>query len=69
MRSRQPEAIEVMAEAARLELRSQPAENKHHASTVLGAVYDFRNTPESGMDMPSLYAAIMDQVVTFDGLG
>ena len=25
----------------------------------VGAVYDFRNTPKSGMDMPSLYAAIM----------
>src|SRR4051812_20761977 len=35
----------------------------------VGAVYDFRNTPESGMDMPSLYAAIMDQVVMLDGLG
>jgi len=35
----------------------------------LGTVYDFRNTPESGMDMPSLYAAIMDQVVMLDRLG
>jgi alkanesulfonate monooxygenase SsuD/methylene tetrahydromethanopterin reductase-like flavin-dependent oxidoreductase (luciferase family) len=35
----------------------------------IGTVYDFRNTPESGMDMPSLYAAIMDQVVMLDGLG
>ena len=35
----------------------------------VGAVYDFRNTPESGMDMPSLYAAILDQVVMLDGLG
>ena len=35
----------------------------------VGTVYDFRNTPESGMDMPSLYAAIMDQVVMRDGLG
>ena len=35
----------------------------------VGAVYDFRNTPESGMDMPSLYAAIMEQVVMLDGLG
>jgi len=35
----------------------------------VGTVYDFRNTPESGMDMPSLYAAIMDQVVMLDGLG
>ena len=35
----------------------------------VGTVYDFRNTPESGMDMPSLYAAIMDQIVMLDGLG
>ncbi len=35
----------------------------------VGTVYDFRNTPESGMDMPSLYAAIMDQVVMLDGRG
>src|SRR4051795_433868 len=35
----------------------------------VGTVYDFRNTPESGLDMPSLYAAIMDQVVMLDGLG
>jgi hypothetical protein len=35
----------------------------------VGTVYDFRNTPESGMDMPSLYAAIMDQVVMLDGVG
>ena len=35
----------------------------------VGTVYDFRNTPESGMDMPTLYAAIMDQVVMLDGLG
>ena len=34
-----------------------------------GTVYDFRNTPDSGMDMPSLYAAIMDQVVMLDRLG
>ena len=34
----------------------------------VGTVYDFRNTPESGMDMPTLYAAIMDQVVMLDGL-
>src|SRR5580704_15899446 len=33
------------------------------------AVYDFRNTPESGMHMPSLYAAIMDHVVMLDRLG
>ncbi len=35
----------------------------------VGTVYDFRNTPESGMDMPSLHAAIMDQIVMLDGLG
>src|SRR5947199_104603 len=35
----------------------------------VGTVYDFRNTPQSGMDTPSLYAAIMDQVVMLDGLG
>ena len=35
----------------------------------VGTVYDFRNTPESGMDMPSLYAAIMDRVAMLDGLG
>ena len=34
----------------------------------VGTVYDFRNTPELGMDMPSLYAAIDDQVVMLDGL-
>jgi alkanesulfonate monooxygenase SsuD/methylene tetrahydromethanopterin reductase-like flavin-dependent oxidoreductase (luciferase family) len=38
-------------------------------SLRVGTVYDFRNTPESGMDMPSLYAAIMDQIVMLDGLG
>lgn len=37
-------------------------------SLRVGAVYDFRNTPESGLDMPGLYAAIMDQVVMLDGL-
>ena len=35
----------------------------------VGTVYDFRNTPESGMDMPGLYAAILDQIVALDGLG
>jgi alkanesulfonate monooxygenase SsuD/methylene tetrahydromethanopterin reductase-like flavin-dependent oxidoreductase (luciferase family) len=35
----------------------------------VGTVYDFRNTPELGMDMPSLYAAIRDQVVMLDRLG
>jgi hypothetical protein len=35
----------------------------------VGTVYDFRNTPESGMDMPSLYTAIIDQIVMLDGLG
>jgi hypothetical protein len=38
-------------------------------SLRVGTVYDFRNTPESGMDTPSLYAAIIDQVVMLDGLG
>src|SRR5438477_496419 len=38
-------------------------------SLRVGTVYDFRNTPESGMDMPSLYAAIIDQIVMLDGLG
>jgi alkanesulfonate monooxygenase SsuD/methylene tetrahydromethanopterin reductase-like flavin-dependent oxidoreductase (luciferase family) len=35
----------------------------------IGTVYDFRNTADSGMDMPSLYAAIIDQVAMLDGLG
>jgi alkanesulfonate monooxygenase SsuD/methylene tetrahydromethanopterin reductase-like flavin-dependent oxidoreductase (luciferase family) len=35
----------------------------------VGLVYDFRNTPATGMDNPSLYAAIMDQVAWLDGLG
>ena len=35
----------------------------------IGAVYDFRNTAASGMDMPSLYAAIIDQVAGLDALG
>src|SRR4029078_2790580 len=35
----------------------------------VGTVYDFRNTPESGMAMPSLYAAIMDQEVMLGGPG
>src|ERR1700744_1529392 len=35
----------------------------------LGAVYDFRNPPESGMATPDFYAAIMEQVVWLDGLG
>ena len=35
----------------------------------VGAVYDFRNTPELGLDMPGLYAAILDQIVMLDGLG
>ncbi len=35
----------------------------------VGAVYDFRNPPDSGMDNPSLYAAILDQVAWLDGLG
>src|ERR1700690_800683 len=35
----------------------------------LGAVYDFRNPPESGMTTPDFYAAIMEQVTWLDGLG
>lgn len=35
----------------------------------LGAVYDFRNPPESGMKTPDFYAAIMDQVAGLDALG
>ena len=35
----------------------------------LGAVYDFRNPPESGMNTPDFYAAIMEQVSWLDGLG
>ena len=35
----------------------------------LGAVYDFRNPPESGMRTPDFYAAIMDQVSWLDQLG
>ena len=34
----------------------------------IGAVYDFRNPPESGMRTQDLYAAIMDQVSWLDGL-
>ena len=35
----------------------------------VGLVYDFRNTPTTGMDNASLYAAIMEQVAWLDGLG
>ena len=35
----------------------------------LGAVYDFRNPPESGMKTPDFYASIMDQVAGLDALG
>src|SRR5262249_18831890 len=35
----------------------------------LGAAYDFRNAPESGLSHPRLYAEIMDQVAWLDGLG
>ncbi|MBL8675438.1 MAG: LLM class flavin-dependent oxidoreductase [Rhodospirillales bacterium] len=38
-------------------------------SLRIGCVYDFRNTPESGMDNPSLYAAIIEQIATLDRLG
>ena len=34
-----------------------------------GVAYDFRNPPDSGLDNPSLYAAILDQVAWLDGLG
>ncbi len=34
-----------------------------------GVAYDFRNPPESGIDNPSLYAAILEQVAWLDGLG
>ena len=34
-----------------------------------GVAYDFRNPPDSGIDNPSLYAAILDQVAWLDGLG
>jgi len=35
----------------------------------MGVAYDFRNPPDSGIDNPSLYAAILDQVAWLDGLG
>lgn len=35
----------------------------------VGVVYDFRNPPNSGIDHPTLYAAIIDQVQWLDGLG
>jgi alkanesulfonate monooxygenase SsuD/methylene tetrahydromethanopterin reductase-like flavin-dependent oxidoreductase (luciferase family) len=35
----------------------------------LGAVYDFRNPPESGMKTPDFYASVMEQVTWLDGLG
>jgi alkanesulfonate monooxygenase SsuD/methylene tetrahydromethanopterin reductase-like flavin-dependent oxidoreductase (luciferase family) len=35
----------------------------------IGVVYDFRNPPCSGIDTPSLYAAILDQVAWLDRLG
>ena len=35
----------------------------------LGVAYDFRNPPQSGMDNPSFYAAVMEQVAWLDGLG
>ncbi len=34
-----------------------------------GVAYDFRNPPDSGIDNPSLYAAILEQVAWLDGLG
>ncbi len=38
-------------------------------SLRFGVAYDFRNPPDSGLDNPSLYAAILDQVTWLDGLG
>ena len=35
----------------------------------LGAVYDYRNPPESGMKTPDFYAAIADQIAMLDGHG
>jgi hypothetical protein len=35
----------------------------------LGAVYDFRNPPDSGMGTPRLYAEILDQVAWLAQLG
>ncbi len=35
----------------------------------VGVVHDFRNTPETGLDNASLYAALMEQVTWLDGLG
>lgn len=35
----------------------------------IGVVYDFRNPAESGMNMPDLYAAIIEQVAMLDRLG
>ncbi len=35
----------------------------------IGTVYDFRNPADSGMSMPDLYAAIIDQVAMLDRLG
>jgi len=35
----------------------------------IGAVYDFRNPADSGMSMPELYAAIIEQVAMLDRLG
>lgn len=35
----------------------------------VGVVYDFRNPPNSGIDHPALYAAIIEQVQWLDGLG
>ena len=38
-------------------------------SLRFGVAYDFRNPPDSGIDNPSLYAAVLDQVAWLDGLG
>jgi len=35
----------------------------------MGVVYDFRNPPESGMETPDFYAAVLEQVTWLDNLG
>ena len=40
-----------------------------HPSLRIGTVYDFRNTAASGLDTPSLYAAIIDQIEMLDRIG
>jgi alkanesulfonate monooxygenase SsuD/methylene tetrahydromethanopterin reductase-like flavin-dependent oxidoreductase (luciferase family) len=38
-------------------------------SLRIGTVYDFRNTAASGLDTPSLYSAIIDQIEMLDRIG